>query len=173
MTVFLDAGTTLFSGLDLLQSKKDLTIVTNSLAVVEMVRRHLNFRILLVGGELFGTGKRCVGYFAEQMIEHIHFNLAILGTDGLKDMEGFGVWFPEEIGWERKVVENADRIVLIADASKFEHHNMYRSGSLDEVDLLITNFIEDQVRDKVTEKVRLIETDGQKERDTRKRKRKI
>lgn len=168
MTVFLDTGTTLFSGLDLLKSKRDLTIVTNSLAVAEMVR-HLHFKILLVGGDLLGTGMRCVGFFAEQMIEQIHFNLAILGTDGLKDMEGFGVWFSEEIGWERKVIENADRTILIADASKFEHYSMYRSATLEEVDLLITNFVAEEIRDQVTQKIRLIETDGQNERDTPKK----
>lgn len=166
MTVFLDTGTTIFAGLDLLRSKKDLTIVTNSLAVAQ-VADSLNFKVIVAGGLLIGFGKRCAGFFTEQMIEQIHFDLAILGTDGLKDLKGFGVWMIEEIGWERKVIANASRRILIADVSKFDQYSAYRSGTLEEMDLLITNFISEDKRRVLGEQIDLVETDGVQERVTK------
>ncbi len=111
-------------------------------------------------------GRRCHGYFAEQMLRQIRFDLAILGTDGLKDLSGIGVGKPEEMGWERSVLDSANRTIVIADKSKFEVANVFLVGSLKEADLLITNFIEDELRQKISTEIELIETDGQKERRT-------
>ncbi len=168
MVVYLDTGTTMYAGLDLLRSKRDLTIVTNSLNVAE-IGLDMDFEVLLVGGVISKKGKRCSGYFAEQMLKQIHFDLAIIGADGLKDLTSFGVGLPDEIGWERQVVESASRVILIADSSKFDLYTVYTIGTFEEIDLLITNFIDDKLREQITEKVELIETDGQKDRITPKK----
>lgn len=165
MVVYLDTGTTMHAGLELLRSKKDLTIVTNSLNVAE-TGLEMDFQVLLVGGLIGKQGRRCHGYFAEQMLRHIRFDLAILGTDGLKDLSGIGVGKPEEMGWERSVLDSSNRTIVIADKSKFEVANVFLVGSLKEADLLITNFIEDELRQKISTEIELIETDGQKERRT-------
>ena len=165
MVVYLDTGTTMHAGLELLRSKKDLTIVTNSLNVAE-TGLEMDFQVLLVGGLIGKQGRRCHGYFAEQMLRQIRFDLAILGTDGLKDLSGIGVGKPEEMGWERSVLDSANRTIVIADKSKFEVANVFLVGSLKEADLLITNFIEDELRQKISAEIELIETDGQKERRT-------
>ena len=165
MVVYLDTGTTMHAGLELLRSKKDLTIVTNSLNVAE-IGLEMDFQVLLVGGLIGKQGRRCHGYFAEQMLRQIRFDLAILGTDGLKDLSGIGVGKPEEMGWERSVLDSANRTIVIADKSKFEVANVFLVGSLKEADLLITNFIEDELRQKISAEIELIETDGQKERRT-------
>lgn len=165
MVVYLDTGTTMHAGLELLRSKKDLTIVTNSLNVAE-TGLEMDFQVLLVGGLIGKQGRRCRGYFAEQMLRQIRFDLAILGTDGLKDLSGIGVGKPEEMGWERSVLDSSNRTIVIADKSKFEVANVFLVGSLKEADLLITNFIEDELRQKISTEIELIETDGQKERRT-------
>lgn len=165
MVVYLDTGTTMHAGLELLRSKKDLTIVTNSLNVAE-TGLEMDFQVLLVGGLIGKQGRRCHGYFAEQMLRQIRFDLAILGTDGLKDLSGIGVGKPEEMGWERSVLDSSNRTIVIADKSKFEVANVFLVGSLKEADLLITNFIEDELRQKISTEIELIETDGQKERRT-------
>ena len=136
MVVYLDTGTTMYAGLDLLRSKRDLTIVTNSMNVAE-IGLEMDFEVLLVGGVVSKKGKRCSGYFAEQMLEQIHFDLAIIGSDGLKDLTGFGVGNTEEIGWERKVMNSASQKILIADSSKFDVYNVYTIGTLDEFDLFL------------------------------------
>lgn len=138
MAVYLDAGSTLLAGMDLLRSKKDLTIVVNSIQAAQKALE-MDFRVIFLGGNLLKNGLRTEGYFAQEMIDRLHIDLAILGTCGIKGADGFGVFDDQEIGTRRHLLSRSDRIILIMDASKFDKPANFRFCRFDEVDELITN----------------------------------
>ena len=63
--VYLDAGSTLLQGIDVLQKKKDLTIITNSLPMA-LKCNEMNFEVILVGGKLQKNGLHTEGFLVKK-----------------------------------------------------------------------------------------------------------
>lgn len=145
MTVYLDAGSTLLSGIDMLKSKKDLTVVVNAIPVAMEVLQ-MGFHVIFLGGAIESRGMRTEGYFAEEMLDKIHLDLAILGTCGIQNANGFGVYRDVEIGSRRKILEKADRTILIMDSTKFDQCVNFKFCDFSEVSSLITNPLNNEQR---------------------------
>lgn len=155
-TVFLDAGSTLLQGIDLLSSKRDLTIVVNSIPVaLEALRQ--NFKVIFLGGVLLKNGQRTEGFFASNMIDRIHIDYAILGTSGIRGARGFGVCSEAEIESRRRLLKHSDRVAVIMDSSKFDVPASYQFCSFSEIDLLITNELSDEQREIVRDVPQVLE----------------
>lgn len=158
MTVFLDSGSTLLSAVDSLRSKKDLTLVVNSMPLAQAVVE-LHFRVLFLGGVLLEGMQRTEGFFTEMMLDQIHLDLAIIGTCGIRNARGFGVYKDGEIGLLRKVVSNADATIVVMDNTKFEESTSFQYCRFDEVDALITNKLSDEQRKQVSSIPEVVEVD--------------
>lgn len=157
MMVFLDSGSTIFAGLEILKSKKDLTIVTNALHVAEACLE-MNFKVILIGGLMNPAGKRADGYFAEKMLDGLHMDLAILSSDGIENLGGIGVFYPEEFGTKTKVVERSDRSIAVIDRTKFSRTSAYKAVDFKDIDLVITNTLNDEQRKQLEGLVEVLET---------------
>lgn len=154
--VFLDAGSTLLQGIQALRSKKDLTIVVNSLPIaLECIT--MNVQMIFVGGMMQKNGLRTDGYFTSQMLDHIHIDVAILGTDGILDANGFTVYTLEEVGTRRHIMKQAKKCIAVCDSSKFESSARYQFCTFDEVDMMITNPLSEQQRERVKDIKKVIE----------------
>lgn len=147
-TVFLDAGSTVLEGLDLLRSKRDLTIVVNSIPVAQEALKQ-NFNVLFLGGVLQKNGQRTEGFFTSNMIDRIHIDYAILGTSGVRSARGFGVYSEAEIESRRRILNNSDHVTVVMDVSKFDIPAAFQFCTFSEVDRLITNPLTDEQRERV------------------------
>lgn len=147
-TVFLDAGSTVLEGIDLLRSKRDLTIVVNSIPVaLEALKQ--NFKVIFLGGVLQKNGQRTEGFFTSNMIDRVHIDYAILGTSGIRSAKGFGVCSEAEIESRRRLLENSDSVTVVMDVSKFDVPAAYQFCSFPEVSRLITNPLTEEQRELV------------------------
>ncbi|MEY8307998.1 DeoR/GlpR family DNA-binding transcription regulator [Erysipelotrichaceae bacterium 51-3] len=155
-TVFLDSGTTIYSGLDLLRSKKDITVVTNAIPIADACL-DLGIQVLLVGGMMIQRGKRADGYFAMQLLDQIHIDLAIMASDGIRNLGGISVYSIEEFGTKRKVQERADRLIAVIDRSKFDRKGAFKAIDFKDFDLVITNTLNDEQRAQIENKTQILE----------------
>ncbi len=159
MTVFLDSGTTVYSGLELLKSKKDLTIVTNALPIADACLE-MGFDVIFVGGKMTRQGKRADGYFAEQILEQLHMDLAILASDGIYNLGGISVYSPEEYGTKRRIKERSDRLVALIDRTKFDKRGSFKVLDFTDLDLVITNPLNESQRAQIPSQVPVLEIAG-------------
>ncbi len=136
--VYLDAGSTLIAGIDALMQKKDLTVVTNSLLVAQKCDE-MNFAVVLIGGKLTRHGLHTEGYFSEKMLDSIHIDVALLGSDGILDSDGFTVYTMDEVGTRRHVINQSRKIVVVCESAKFQKRGYYSFCSFRETDVFITN----------------------------------
>ncbi|MGM9912470.1 DeoR/GlpR family DNA-binding transcription regulator [Floccifex sp.] len=138
--VYLDSGSTILLGIPYISMKKDLTIISNSLPLaLECAKMNLN--IIFAGGSVLNEGLRCYGHFAEEIINHMHIDVAILGTDGILGSNGFTTNTIHEIGFKRHIINQSKKIITVCDQSKFEKEAPFKYCSFNETDLLITNQI--------------------------------
>lgn len=136
--VFLDAGSTTIQVARMLRIKKGLTIVTNSI-VVANIALESNHNVICTGGVAQRRGKCLVGYYAVNVIDSIHIDTMITGTDGFMGMNGPTTFSLEEVEIRKHLLSNADCKILICDASKFTRTSTYQFARFDEYDYFITN----------------------------------
>lgn len=150
--VFLDAGSTTIQLAKLLKIKKGLTIVTNSIVVADIALES-NQNVICTGGLAQKRGKCLVGHYATNVIDSIHFDTMITGSDGFKGMQGPSTFSLEEADIRRHVIKNADKKVLICDASKFSRTSTYQFAVFEEYDYFVTNE-SDELNQEILNKVK-------------------
>ena len=146
--IFLDAGSTILSGIDALASKKDITVITHSILTASRLV-DLNIHTILTGGDLNKESKRTSGHFSNYVIDHFHFDLAFTGSLGLKDINGFTTVSSEGIDILRHAINQTSKLIVVADLSKFEQNATYIYCNFKEVDAFVTDSLTDKQKNTV------------------------
>ncbi len=137
-SIFLDGGSTVLTLARLLVSMNRLTVVTNSLRVACVLSGN-GPRIILVGGELRSLSQTFVGALTEHITSRIHVDSAFMGTIGLSVEEGMTTTDPREAYTKDLLMERARQVILLADSSKVGKVSFVKFGSLEKVNILITD----------------------------------
>jgi DeoR family transcriptional regulator of aga operon len=135
--VVLDAGSTTLYLADLLCYRR-LTLAVNSVYSMNKLVDAPNVDLILIGGTLYKPALSFAGELAEGFLDRLHFDKAILGVNGVT-AHGISVNNPQEAGIKRKMIDQADCVVVLADSSKIDIDSLVRIDSLDRVDVLITD----------------------------------
>lgn len=143
--IYLDGGSTILMLARLLERRRDLTVVTNSLmaAAALMTTPH---RLILVGGEFRGLSRTVVGPLTSSVIQSLRVDKAFMGTIGFTVADGMMTTDPAEAFTKEQVMGRANRVILLADGSKLGVPSLARSGRAEDIDVLITDAIADTMR---------------------------
>lgn len=134
--VFLDSGTTVVQLAKLLNLRRDLTIVTNSMIAAQMLQNTGN-QLLVTGGQLRQASFSYVGNWARRALLQIKADIAFLGCDGFH-AEGPSIRSFRELDIKETAIASAQRTVLLADSSKFSQTGMYCFAPFDAFELFVT-----------------------------------
>ncbi|WP_254769034.1 HTH-type transcriptional regulator GlpR [Salinilacihabitans rarus] len=136
--VFFDSGTTTMQVVQHLPTDKSFLPVTNSPVIaLELGERDLEMKV--TGGSLRHRTRALVGPSAEAFIERTNFDLLFLGTNAIGDDGALSTPNEAEARTKQLMVENARRVVLVADATKYGERSFVQFASLEDVDLLVTD----------------------------------
>jgi DeoR family fructose operon transcriptional repressor len=137
-TVYLDSGSTVLAVARLLHGWDRLTVVTNSLpALVELAGR--GPRLIVVGGEFRATSQALVGPLSQHVLANVHVDRAFIGSYAVSLEDGLTTTDPSEAFTKALALERATQVVLLADSRKMGGRSFVHAGSLDAVDVLITD----------------------------------
>ncbi|CNC66267.1 DeoR family transcriptional regulator [Yersinia pseudotuberculosis] len=87
-TIFIESGSTNAILARLLGEKKNLTIVTVSSYIANLLRNS-QCEVILLGGILQKRSESMVGSLTRLVLEHVHFSKAFIGIDGFRSETGF------------------------------------------------------------------------------------
>ncbi len=136
-SIFLDGGSTVLALARHLNERRRLTVVTNSLsAAAELLETP--HRLILLGGEFRPISRTLVGPLTAHLANELHINKAFMGTIGFSPAEGMSTTDPNEAYTKELIMRRADRVYLLADSSKIGVSSLVKSGTLADVDVLIT-----------------------------------
>jgi DeoR/GlpR family transcriptional regulator of sugar metabolism len=136
--VALAAGDACLAVAGNLASIPDITIVTNSTRVIDVLAAVPGTRtVILVGGQRTAWDA-VVGPLAEQIITSMHFDVAILGAWGV---DPSGVTAPDlsEAHANRRFAERSQRVIVLADSAKWGRSGIGAVATFDDIDVLITD----------------------------------
>lgn len=138
-TVGLTGGTTTAEVVLALATRPDLTIVTNSLSIGMRAAEHGGARVLIGGGVLRPHSLELVGQLAESAVRLVQIDTAVVGADGISAAGGLTTHDETEARANHAMIEQATRVVAVADSSKVGHATPARLAELAEIDVLVTD----------------------------------
>lgn len=136
--VFFDGGTTTIQTAKAIPDDRGYVAVTNSPLLADELLDTAR-EVKLTGGTLRGKTRAMVGPTAEQFMERRNFDLVFLGTNGISVDAGLTTPNEDEAEMKHRMVEQAKRVVLVADRSKFDQRSFAQFATLGEIDTLITD----------------------------------
>jgi len=95
--------------------------------------------VKLTGGSMRSRTRALVGPSAEAFLDRTNFDLLFLGINGVAADTGLSTPNEEEAEIKRLMVENASRVVLVTDSSKFGERSFVSVADPADVDLLVTD----------------------------------
>jgi DeoR/GlpR family transcriptional regulator of sugar metabolism len=136
-TVFLDGGSTTLELARLLSARTDITIVTNSLRATQELAAS-GPPVILIGGQLRRRSQTMVGSLTRLLLAHLHIDRAFMGTIGIT-ADSATTTDPDEAFTKELVMRQAAEVILLADHTKAGKVSFATVGSLDDIDMLITD----------------------------------
>ena len=118
-SLILDSGTTTLQIAAHLGGKKDITVVTNGLNVMNELSRYEHLNLLMLGGTLRMKNMSFFGSQAEQALADLHVDKLFLGVDGFHMDRGITTHFEAEALLNRLMCNAASEVIVVADSSKF------------------------------------------------------
>ena len=137
--IMLDSSSTALYVLKKIKTKKNLTIITNSVKILLEVADKTDWTVLSTGGVLKINALALTGSSAEKMINSYHVDTAICSCKGL-DME-LGVTDSNEGDGliKQAMFASAERRVLALDTEKFDRKSFVRVCGFKEIDMIVTD----------------------------------
>ena len=136
-TVILDGGSTVAAVARELAAKS-LHVVTNSLPIAEALEARRNIELTLTGGYLDPRIRVMLGPLCEQMLGLIRADVVIMGIGSVSDA-GFSNNNTLVVGSEQKMIEIANKLIIVADHTKFGRNAMIPVAQLEAADTVVSD----------------------------------
>ena len=137
--IILDDGEiTAFLAEELVEHK-DITIITNSLSIFELLRGQTGVDLILIGGLLGPNRTTFVGPIAASGFDNLCANKLFLAVEGISLSFGLSHGRLEEIPVKQAMLQSAQEIILLADHTKFKHTAVAHIAPITCAERLITD----------------------------------
>jgi DeoR family transcriptional regulator, fructose operon transcriptional repressor len=138
-TLLLDAGTTTARLAAHLPTAEHWTVITHAVPIAAQLAPLAHVELHLLPGRVRAATQAAVGHSTVEAIGQLRADLAFLGTNGISVRHGLSTPDPEEAATKRALAAGAERVVVLADASKVGQERTVRFADLDDVDVLVTD----------------------------------
>lgn len=142
--IFIDSGTTTFYMVDYLGNVNNLTILTNNLEVIFRAVKYKNINLISLSGTLSRETLSFVGTTSISTIKNFNISKAFMATTGFSIMNGVTNSSPLESDIKRTVISKSNKIILLADSSKFNSVSLMTYCNLEDIDILVTDKMPDK-----------------------------
>jgi DeoR/GlpR family transcriptional regulator of sugar metabolism len=117
-TVFLGSGTTVLEVARHLRDRKNLTVITNSLPVLNMLAGISEITVISLGGMLRDSELSFIGYITEQALIEVRADKVFMGTRGVSLEHGLTNDYLQETLTDRAILQGGREVIIVADHTK-------------------------------------------------------
>lgn len=136
-TLSFDTGTTTACVARALTARRGLTIVTNSLDIARTMAG--TSRVLMAGGELHAELGAALGPTAVEFVSQFRVRTAFLSVGAIDAEDGLTDFDMAEAQFSRALIGAAERVIVVADHTKFGKRALVKACDIEAIDMLITN----------------------------------
>jgi DeoR/GlpR family transcriptional regulator of sugar metabolism len=132
-SIVLDSGTTTLNIARHLRGRKDITVITHSLAVLDDLQAA---RVEITGGKYRRSSLDMVGHQVSDRLRKIHANRVFFGAATLSFSRGIMVNDPDA---PRELLEAGTQRILVMDSSKIGKEALYFYCNISDCEIIIVD----------------------------------
>lgn len=138
-TVFLDYGTTTYMLAEELASVDDITVVTNALPIANLLVTYPGITVMIPGGVVHTNENSLYGPLTDRNMRSMFMNIGFFGCAGVDLRAGITNHNMFENAISRLGIEHSQRVITLADHTKFGLIAENKTADLEGIDQLITD----------------------------------
>ncbi len=135
--IIIDGGSTTFMMAEFIRDRP-LHVLTNSFPIAESLFRGGRTRVLVPGGEIYREQNIILSPFEDGVLQNFSASRVFMGAQAIRP-QGLMQSDPVLIQAEQKLIEQAEKLVVLVDSSKFGQVGSLILCPLKRIDVLITD----------------------------------
>ncbi|MEK8130010.1 DeoR/GlpR family DNA-binding transcription regulator [Paenibacillus filicis] len=136
-TLFMDASTTVQLAAEAITAT-GVTVITNSIDIAGILGKRPGIKVHLLGGEFHSWNRNVTGVHTIRMISEFQVDTLLLGACSVVET-GLSSPYLDEAYVKKEMIGHAQRVIVLADQSKFRKSFLHAVCDFDEIDLLVTD----------------------------------
>jgi DeoR family transcriptional regulator of aga operon len=138
-TVFLGSGSTVLAVAGYLKGRHKLTVISNSLPVINLLADAPEITVIALGGLLRQSELSLIGHIAEHSLAELRADKVVMGIRAVHLEHGLTNDYLPETMTDRAVVKLSNKVILVADHTKVGRTAPAFVAPLSAVDTLVTD----------------------------------
>ncbi len=143
--IIIDSGSTTVH-LAPLVAELPITVITNSVLVVQELMSAEQVQLIVAGGLLRRPSMALMGVHARHSFEEVRADLLFLGASGVTTEQGITCNNIIEADTKKAMIRSVTKVCLLVDSSKFGKVSLAKICDWDAIDILITDAIDAATR---------------------------
>ncbi|MBU3112300.1 DeoR/GlpR family DNA-binding transcription regulator [Clostridium lacusfryxellense] len=136
--IFIDSGSTTFHIAKHIINKKRLTIITNSIPVLNQLLNS-EHEIIIIGGKVRHNERSIVSYDYIFNFSQLNIQKSFICAGGITVENGISDFNMQEAVIRKTIIERSKEVFVAADSRKFGKDVTINIASLDKIDYIITD----------------------------------
>ncbi len=137
-TIFLGSGSTVLQVAKAIKGKQ-LTVITNSLLVINLLSDFKGITLIALGGEFRSSERSFIGHITEQSLQELRADKIFMGIHAISLDYGLTNDYMLETLTDRAIMKLGLKVILVADHTKFDRVSTAFVAPVDDVNMIITD----------------------------------
>jgi DeoR/GlpR family transcriptional regulator of sugar metabolism len=138
-TIVLGSGSTVLQAALSLRERRNLTVISNSLPVLNLMVERSDITLVSIGGMLLPTELCFIGHIAELSLEEVRADKAIIGVRSINLDQGLTSDYLPEVLTDRALLRASQETIIVADHTKFGRISKALLVPVDNVQTIVTD----------------------------------
>lgn len=137
--IFLGSGTTVLEIARNLRDHKNLTVITNSLPVLNTLAGLKDVTVISLGGMLRESELSFIGHITEQALTEVRVDKVFVGTRGVSLEHGLTNDYLQETLTDRAILRIGREVIIVADSTKINRVATALLAPLNSIQTFVTD----------------------------------
>lgn len=141
--IYIDSGTTTMNIVDYLSHLRMVTVITNSIQVINKAMNYQNINLIALPGTLKRDTASLVGSSCVEYLEDFNIVRAFMACTAISAEAGICNASTEEYNIKKAALKKSQKHYLLADSTKFGRTSLMTFGDLNQFDSILTEQMPD------------------------------
>lgn len=138
-SIYLDYGTTTLALAQEIVKLRNITVVTNTIPIINILIKNKTIDILIPGGVLRNNESSLFGQFALNNMCDIFVTIGFFGCSGIDNKVAITNHHMGEVLISKQMIKQSQTAIVLADQSKFGNIAFNRTADFKDIDIVVTN----------------------------------
>ncbi len=138
-SIVLDSGTTCLHVARELHNRSGVRVLTVDIKIAEELAKYSTIESTVIGGQIRPGYYTIGGIIALSTLDQFNVEKVIMSVDAIDIDRGITNASEFEVGIKKKIIEIGQKVIIIADHTKFNKLALHKVADLRDIDVIITS----------------------------------